>query len=104
MKHDFRIEPTGPTADRFCEWLLCETANALTRDYGNGEATKASIFLFVNRAFEAHLPESKIAEIFGMSLVRAGYCDQDVEPAFAWLETFADVSRGVHGGTRKPAT
>lgn len=99
MKHDFRIESTGIAADSFCEWLQSETTTALVRDYGNAEATKASIFLFVNRAFEAHLPESKVAEFFGKSVARAGYSEQEQEPAFAWFETFVNVARGAHSGT-----
>jgi len=99
MKHDFRNAPTGAAADKFREWLLSETANSLARDLGHGEATKASIFLFVNRAFESHLPESQIAEMFGKSCIQAGYSDQDLEPAFAWLELLSEVARGVHGDT-----
>lgn len=99
MKHDFRIESIGPAADRFCDWLLSETTDSLARDYGDAEATKTSIFLFVNRAIEARLPDARVAEIFGKSLVRAGYQEQDEASALAWLESFTEISRGVHGGT-----
>ena len=99
MKHDFRKEPMGADADRFCEWLLAETTTALARDYGHAESTKASIFLFVNRAFESHMPEDRIAEIFGKSIVRAGFQEHEQEPAFDWFELFAGIARGVYAGS-----
>ncbi len=97
MKYDYRNEPTGEVAEDFYNRLSSETTDSLARSYGDGEATKASIFLFVNRAFEAHLPERWIAEIFGKSLVSAGYDEQDEEPAFALFEAFAEVARGTYG-------
>lgn len=101
MQHDFLDNPAGHGAEAFCHRLLSETTAALTRDYGNAGATKASIFMFVNRAFEAHLPESKIAEIFGVAVVRAGYREDDEPAAFAWLDVFAPVARAVYGAGPK---
>jgi hypothetical protein len=97
MKHDFRQEPTGEPAERFCSWLEQETIDSLRRSYGDGEATKSAIFLFVNRAYEAHMPEEQIGQLFAKSIVRAGFREEDEEPAFAWLEHFGQIAAGVHG-------
>lgn len=97
MKHDFRLQPTGDAADRFCSWLEQETINMLRRSYGDGEATKGDIFLFVNRAYEAHMPETQIGEAFGRCMVRAGYQEQDEEPLLSWLEAFGQLAAKVHG-------
>lgn len=97
MKHDFRTQPTGEAADRFCSWLEQETIEMLRRSYGDAEATKSTIFLFVNRAFEAHLPEAEIGAMFGKCIVRAGFQEQDEEAVFAWLDFFGQLARNVHG-------
>jgi hypothetical protein len=97
MMHDFRTQPTGESADRISEWLERETTDLLRRSYGNGEATKSAIFLFVNRAYEAHMPESRIGEMFGKCVVRAGFQERDEEPAFTWLEFFGQLAAKVHG-------
>ena len=69
---------------------------SLRRSYGDGEATKCAIFLFVNRAYEVHMPEAQIGEMFGKCIVRAGFREQDEEPAFAWLAHFGQLTSGVH--------
>jgi hypothetical protein len=97
VKHDFRQQPIGDAAERFCSWLEQETTASLRRSYGDGEAIKSAIFLFVNRACEAHLPESEIGKMFGKCIVGAGFREQDEEPAFAWLELFGQLAAGVHG-------
>ena len=96
MKHDFRLHPSGESADRFCSWLEQETTESLRRSYGDGEATKSAIFLFVNRAHEAHMPDDQIGGMFGKCFVRAGFQEQDEEPAFAWLEHFGQLAATVH--------
>ncbi len=97
MKHDFRAQPTGDAADQFCSWLEQEATEALRRSHGDGEATKAAIFLFVNRAYEAHMPEQRIGGMFGRCVVRAGFREQDEESAFSWLEHFGELAAKVHG-------
>lgn len=96
MKHDFRAQPSGNAADSFCLWLEQETIESLRKAYGDNEATKGAIFLFVNRAYEAHMPESKIGEMFGTSMVRASFQEQDEEPVFSWLEQFGQLATAVH--------
>ena len=96
MKHDFRQQPSGAAAEQFCSWLEQETTASLRQSYGDGEATKSAISLFVNRAYEAHMPEAQIGEMFGKCIVRAGFREQDEEPAFAWLAHFGQLTSGVH--------
>jgi hypothetical protein len=97
MKHDLRVHPTGELAERFSAWLEQQTTESLRQAHGDGEATKAAIFLFVNRAYEAHMPEDQIGGMFGKCFARAGFGEQDEEAAFTWLEHFAQVAAGVHG-------
>jgi hypothetical protein len=97
MKHDFRAQPSGEAAERFRAWLEAETVDTLRRAYSDAEGTKGAIFLFVNRAFEAHLPEAEIPALFGTCIVRAGFQERDEEPAFAWLEHFCEIASRVHG-------
>jgi hypothetical protein len=97
MKHDFRTAPDGEAAERFRAWLERETTDGLKRAFGNPESTKTVIFLFVNRAFEAHMPEQMIGQTFGKCIARAGLGEPDQEAAISWLEAFAELARGVHG-------
>ena len=99
MKHNYKNSTDENAGEQFRRWLETETVADLTRSYGDGEATKTAIFLFVNRAFESQMPESQIGGLFGTCIVRAGFREEDEEPAFTWLETFTHVARGVHGGT-----
>jgi hypothetical protein len=98
MKHDFATSEDDAAAARFIAWLEAETIAGLRRTYGDGEGTKTMIFLFVNRAFEAHMPEPLIGEIFGKCIVRAGYREEEEGPAFDLLEFLGGNARGVHGG------
>jgi hypothetical protein len=97
MKHDFRNRTDEAEADRFRCWLEQETVDSLRRGYGDSEATKAAIFLFVNRAHEAHMPAPEIGAFFGGCVVGAGFREEDEGPAFDWLEHFAAIAEGVHG-------
>jgi len=99
MTYDFKTSLVGAAADRFLAWFEAETVDELQRAYGDGDATKGTIFLYVNRAYESHMPERMIAEMFGKCIVRAGYREEDEEPASAWFESLAAIARKVHGGT-----
>tara|TARA_R110002111_G_scaffold129372_5_gene194047 strand:- start:669 stop:968 length:300 start_codon:yes stop_codon:yes gene_type:complete len=96
MKHDFRKEPIGQTADQFTDWLLAETTNALKRDYGDVEAVKSTMFMFVNRVCESHMPEKLIAQILGKSIAQAGYSEQEEGVLFDMYEMYEPVARKVH--------
>ena len=98
MKYDFADSNDDAGAARFIAWIEAETIADLTRTYGDGEGTKTMIFLFVNRAFEAHMPETLIGETFGKCIVRAGYREEEEGPAFDLLEFLGGIARDVHGG------
>lgn len=99
MIHDLAAAPDGEDAERFRKWLETETTAMLQRSYGDLEGTKSAIFLFCNRAYEAHMPESEIGEMFGSCIVRAGFKEHEEEACISWLEHFAQVASNVHGKT-----
>lgn len=96
MKHDYRSDPSSENAQSFLRWLESETANALREDYGNVEAIKSSVFLYVNRAYEAGLPDSLVGQIFGKSIAKAGYSETEQDSVFDLLESFAATAKSVH--------
>ena len=96
MKHDFRENPTGPDADAFLEFLEHETIDLLQRTLGDPEGTKTAIFLYVNRAYEAHLPETHIGSLFGKCFVRAGRPEEEQEAAWDLLEFFGQIAERTH--------
>lgn len=104
MKHNFHQHPSGEDAEHFCSWLEQETPDSLSRSIGDGEATKSAIFLFVNRAYEAHMPEEQIGQLFGKCIVRAGFREEDEEPAFAWLGYFGQIAAGIQSDPNPGAT
>ena len=92
MKHDFRQQPDGEDADRFLAWLEQETIRYLRLCLGDWEATKGAVFLYANRAYEAHMPEDQIGDLFGKSFVRAGWAEEDEATAFDLLEYFGQIA------------
>lgn len=97
MKHDYRSDPDSADAQQFLHWLEEQAGEHLKRDFGNADATRGSIFLFVNRACEAGLPDRLIAQIFGRTLARAGYGSSEEDAAITCLEAFLGTARIVHG-------
>jgi len=97
MKHDFEKLPEGPEAARYSAWLLSETIDSLKKAYGDLESTKSTIFLYVNRAFEANMPEAQLAQLFAKAVVAAGFTEQEEEAMFAWLDYFGQIARGAQG-------
>ena len=95
MQHDFRQQPEGEAADRFLEWLEQETISYLQRCLGDWEALKGGIFLYVNRAYEAHMPEDQIGGLFGKSFVRAGWTQADEMAAYDMLEFFGRIAQAT---------
>ena len=89
MKYDFRQQPEGEAADRFLSWLEEETVSYLRRCRGDAEALKSGIFLYVNRAYEAHMADNQIWALFAKSFVRSGWPEEDKAAAFDLLESLA---------------
>ena len=96
LKYDFRMNPNSDEGGRFGLWLEEQTIDSLRRSHGNLEQLKSAIFLYVNRAYESHMKESDIGGLFGKCVVRAGFTEQEEEPAFAWLEYFGQIAAKVH--------
>ncbi len=96
MNHDFRKQPAGADADRFLAWLERETVDTLKRSRGDVQQTKAAIFLYANRAYEAHLPEAQIGALFGKCFAGAGLPAEDEETAFDHLEFVAQLAERTH--------
>ena len=96
MKHDFREDHSGDEGQRFLAWLENETTHLLRRSYGDSEATKSAIFLFANRACEAHMPDTEIGELFGRCIAQAGFPPEDDEAAFTWLEHYCEIAAKIH--------
>jgi len=98
MKYDFNKGSETVGAIEFKKWLSEETIRSLKQDKKNNdpEALKGTIFLFINRSYEAHIPESDIAEIFGVAVVRAGYSEQEENFVFDWFGTFAEIASKMY--------
>ncbi|MBX9791061.1 MAG: hypothetical protein K2Y37_19250 [Pirellulales bacterium] len=99
MKHDFRKQPIGDSADQFMTWLEHATVESLRRAMSNPEALKGAVFLFVNRAYEAHMEDSQIGGLFGKAFVRAGGKRDDEEAAFDLLEFLGEIAKATHANT-----
>ena len=96
MKCDFRTERDDGKRDEFCTWLRDEVIADLRSNYGDRERTKTALFLFANRACEAHLPDAMIGEIIGVAVARAGYFEREQAAVFDWVELFVETARRVH--------
>jgi len=96
MKHDFSHELDGINSEEFISWVLSETTAALSKDYGDAEATKSTIFLLVNRAFESKMPEEKIAVLFAKMVVDVGYSENEQDALFAWLDHFGQIAKATY--------
>lgn len=92
MKHDFFKDPEGPTADRFLAWMEEETTSLLRRCLGDMEALKGAIFLYVNRAYEANMPDAQIGALFGKAFVRAGWPEEQEDAEFDLLESLSQLA------------
>ena len=68
----------------------------LRRSIGDAEGLKTTIFLYVNRAYEAHMQEEEIGELFGRCFVQAGFGEEDEDFAFNTLEFLGEIAKNVH--------
>lgn len=97
MKHDFAKPSDGFEAENFISWLQDETISALQSSHRNLESLKTTLFLYTNRAYESHLEEDRIYNILAVSIVRAGYTEEETSPLFDIFESFAQIARVVNG-------
>ena len=81
MKFDARTEANGEKKLAFVEWLFETTVRDLRRSSGDQAMIRAALFLFLNRAYEAHLDPDEIVELLGIAnpniLSAAGYTGAD---------------------------
>ena len=96
MKHNYRQDADSDQAKAFLSWLESDTANALKAGHGNVDAVRSSIFLYVNRAYEAGMPDDLVGQLFGESIARAGYTEEEQEAVIEVLESFAPIAKQVH--------
>jgi hypothetical protein len=66
MKFDARKDNDDLKRIEFKDWLTKETVNDLKRSEGKPEELKSCIFLFLNRAYEAHLDPDEIVNMLGV--------------------------------------
>jgi len=79
MKFDARKEHSVEQRKAFIEWLTTETISSFQRAERDQERLKAAAFLFANRAREAGVADSEVAEVLGISIARAGLSQTDEE-------------------------
>ena len=96
MKFDARIEKSAEKKAAFVAWLTAETFSTLQCAGGDPEKLKAAAFLFANRAREAGMAESDVAEIIGVSAARAGLRAADEDVVFNFVEAFDPIATAVH--------
>ena len=96
MKHDDSDKSDGANTDKFESQLLEQTIENLKDSYGDLEAVKSSLFLFVNRAYESKLAEENISEILGVAVVRARYSEAEEDWAFEIADKFAEIAKATH--------
>lgn len=93
MKHDFSQDPSSTDAEAFKAWLLAETVSGFHADRHDPERQKATVFLFVNRACEAKIPDNILAQIYGTAVVRGRLTPAEEDISYDWLEAFVDIAR-----------
>ena len=96
MRFDARNNPDPVAKQAFIEWLSGETVSGLQRGPDDRESFRGVVFLYLNRAYEAHLDPDLITDLFGVSpgnvLSRAGM--SKAAEAMA-LEAFAELDAMV---------
>lgn len=66
MKYDDRSRPDPIRRERFVAWLGETTVNDFIRSRGKNELLRTAVFLFLNRAYEAHLDPDFVVELLGI--------------------------------------
>ena len=93
MKHNFSEDPASPQAAAFKDWLMQETVKGFVAAKRNTEQQKSVVFLFVNRACEARLPDNALAHIYGTAAAQGRLTETEEDMSYDWLEGFVDVAR-----------
>ncbi len=100
MKFDARSTSDSDARAAFIEWLVSETASGLVRSRGDVELLKAPVFLYLNRAYEAHLDPDLIADLIGASersiLDRAGLSDEEEQAVINAYESLVPTIEAMY--------
>jgi hypothetical protein len=100
MKFDARTSDDPAEHASFVEWLVSETASGLSRSRGNRESLRASLFLYLNRAYEARLSPDLIADLIGCAeggiLDRAGLSAAEESAVIDEFEILAPIIEATH--------
>ena len=105
---EFDDRTSHDPADRlaFIDWLVSEAVSGLLRSRANREALRAVLFLYLNRAYEAHLNPDLIAALIGSSqdciLDRAGLTGDEEEAVLDAYETLAPIIEAMYGDAERP--
>ncbi|RPI78517.1 MAG: hypothetical protein EHM45_06255 [Desulfobacteraceae bacterium] len=95
MKYDSKAQHNELKHSEFKEWLANETVSALIVSKGKPEEIKACVFLFLNRAYEAHLDADEIVELLGIQkpsiIDMAGLQGEDEETVLSSYELLDPV-------------
>jgi hypothetical protein len=66
MKYDDRSEGDPARREQFVAWLAETTVNDFVRCRGNRDQLRTAVFLFLNRAYEAHLDPDLVVDLLGI--------------------------------------
>ena len=66
MKYDDRSEADPIRREQFIAWLVETTVNDFVRCRSNRDRLRTAVFLFLNRAYEAHLDPYFVVELLGI--------------------------------------
>lgn len=102
MKFDARTEHSPEKKEAFVAWLIVETVSMFERANGEHESLNAAVFLFSNRAREAGISESEVAEALGVSIARAALSKEEEEAVLDNAETFDPLAAAIHSVPTTP--
>ena len=101
MKYDARTEQNTDKHSEFKNWLISETVSGLKKSSGKPEEIKSCIFLFLNRAYEAHLDPDEIVNMLGAAtpsiMDLAEYKGADEEAVLSSYELLDPTISQTHG-------
>ncbi len=97
MKYDARSDPDRKHLTEFTDWLLTQTIQSLKHAPDDKSAVRAAVFLFLHRAFEAHLDQETIGQAFGVAVVRAGFNDEQEQVAMDELGMLEQIIGKMYG-------
>lgn len=100
MKYDAKSRYNEIKHSEFKEWLANETVSALIVSKGKPEEIKACVFLFLHRAYEAHLDADEIVQLLGIQkpsiIEMAGLLGEDEKAVLSSYELLDPVISKIY--------